>query len=277
MPRLIRKVAEGLGTSVADLQKVETGIDAIGDIAILRLPDVELPLKERIAEALLDNVSNLKCVFEQEGGIEGEFRLRKLHHLAGENRTETTHRENGCAYRVDVASCYFSPRLSTERMRIAEEVGGKEHVLNMFAGVGPFSILIARKCRARVVSCELNQKACEYHVENNKINHVERLVKVINADAADLPGLVGDEKFDRILMPLPSRASEFLPEALTLAAPGCTIHYYRQVLGRNQAEATLALKKELAGLLPPGSASFDVRRVREVGPRWLELAADILA
>lgn len=246
----------------------------VGDIAVLRLPEVEETLKRRLAEAMLDAIPSVKSVQEQEGGIEGEFRLRKLRHLAGENRTETVHKENGCSFRVDLSTCYYSPRLSTERLRVADQVAKAETVLNMFAGVGPFSIPIAKRSGASVLSCELNERACEFHLENNKLNHVERLVKVMNTDAADLPSALGEQRFDRILMPHPSRANEFLEDALALAASGATIHYYRQVLGRDLDEATSSLRKELEDLLP-GSTLYKVRKVREVGPRWLELAADI--
>ena len=168
--------------------------------------------QEEVAAAILKNVTSIKCVFEQRGGMEGEFRLRKLSHLGGEDRTVTTHRENGCAFKVDLAQCYYSPRLSTERLRIAEAVGGEESVLNMFAGVGPFSIPIAKKRKARVTSCELNEHACRFHVENNGLNKVDGLVDVVNADAMQLPTHSGQEVRQH-----PDAASfeanEFLPVA----------------------------------------------------------------
>jgi tRNA G37 N-methylase Trm5 len=98
-------------------------------------------------------------------------------------------------------------------------------------------------------------------------------VRVLNADAITLPRLTR-RRFDRILMPHPSRADRFLPTALALARRGSVIHYYRHVLGKDEDEAAGNMKTELGRLLP-GSASYDVRRVREVGPRWLEMAADI--
>ena len=178
-------------------------------------------------------MKSARCVFEQEGGIEGDFRLRKLRHLAGEDRTMTVHRENGCSFRVDVAKCYFSPRLATERMRIAEEAAEGESVLNMFAGVGPFSVLLAKRKKARVLSCELNRFACELHEENDRLNKVEKLVKVLNADARRLPRLTR-RRFDRILMPHPSQADRFLPAALQMARKGATSTTTGTSLGRTR-------------------------------------------
>ena len=271
MPRLIRAALERAG--VDDVGRGSTGVDVVGDIAIVRLEELRSREKKKVAEALLSELKNVRVVMEQEGGIEGEYRLRRLRHLAGEKRTLTVHRENGCALRVDVAKCYYSPRLSTERLRVADAVNRKERVLNMFAGVGPYSILIAKRAGARVDSCELNAVAAKLHRENVRLNKVESLVSVVNADAADLPEIL-DSKFDRILMPHPSGADRYLPSALKMAKSGALIHYYRHVLGEDESEGARRLREELSGLVPPGTR-FTLRKVREVGPRWLEMAADI--
>ena len=185
----------------------------------------------------------------------------------------TVHRENGCSFKVDVATCYFSPRLSTERLRIADRARARESVLNMFAGVGPFSVVLAKKKKARVLSIELNPAACELHEENDRLNKVQQLVKVVNADALEAPRLTR-RRFDRVLMPHPSQSDRFLATALRMAKKGGTVHYYRHVLGADEAEAEAGLRKELEPLLPAG-AEYGVRRVREVGPRWVEMAADV--
>ena len=273
MPRLIRAALERAG--VEDAGRVSSGVDVVGDVAIVRLGDFTASEKRRVAGALLEELKNLRVVMEQKGGIEGEYRLRTLRHLAGERRSMTVHRENGCSFRVDVAKCYFSPRLSTERLRIAEAVRSRERVLNMFAGVGPFSIPIAKVKGAKILSCELNEYAARLHSENDALNRVEGLIEVINADAAELPKIT-KRKFDRVLMPLPSDANRFLPTALALAKKGGTIHYYRHVLGEDEDEATAALREELRALLPQ-RAAFTTRRVREVGPRWVEMTAEIRA
>lgn len=245
----------------------------MGDIAIVRLPELSAAEKRRLARVLRKEVKNLKCVYEQEGGIEGEFRLRKLKHLVGEKRTLTLHRENGCVFRVDIARCYFSPRLSTERLAIAGQVTPRERVLNMFAGVGPFSIAIAKTAGATVTSCEINEYACDLHEENNRLNKVQDKVHVIRGDAAELPARE-ETRFDRVLMPHPSQADKFLPTALKMAKRGAVINYYRHVLGKSEDEASARLIEELSGLVPPRT-HVATRRVREVGPRWLEMAADL--
>ncbi|HEV2225523.1 MAG TPA: class I SAM-dependent methyltransferase family protein [Nitrososphaerales archaeon] len=271
MPRLIR--AALLRAGVDNPERVSSGVDVIGDIAIVRLEGFTQREKKKVGRTLMEEMKNVRAIFDQVGGIEGEHRLRKLNHLSGERRTLTTHRENGCVFRVDVAKCYFSPRLSTERLRIAELVGPKEKVLNMFAGVGPFSVPIAKLAGARVTSCEINEYAARLHGENNTLNKVDGLVSVFAMDADELPGR-SRAKYDRVLMPHPSQANKFLQTALSVARKGGVIHYYRHVVGRDEVEAKEALRAELLELLPTKSKCA-IRRVREIGPRWLEMAAEI--
>jgi tRNA (guanine37-N1)-methyltransferase len=271
MPRLIRQALEKAGITGTD--RISTGVDVVGEIAIVRLERFSQKEKKRIGEALLAGLSNVRSVYEQVGGIEGDLRLRKVRHLAGARKTLTVHRENGCNYRVDVARCFFSPRLSTERLRIASAVGRGEEVLNMFAGVGPFSIPIAKKAPTSVTSCEINPYACKLHRENNRLNKVENLVDVVQEDARSLPSIL-KTRYDRLIMPHPSQADEFLPIALELAKKRATIHYYRHVLGRTQEEAAENLAREISELVPRRT-KVAIRRVRAVGPRWSEMVADL--
>ena len=250
-----------------------TGVDVVGDIAIVRVPGLKPAERRRFGESIMKVSGKVSSVYEQVGGIEGELRLRKLRLIAGSRKTLTIHRENGCAFKVDVRKCYFSPRLATERLRVADDVGGDERVLNMFAGVGPYSIVIAKRKHARVTSCEFNAFAAKLHVENNFTNRVEALVEVFKADVSKWAAK-SRRKFDRVIMPHPSQTAKFLPLALSLAGRGAVIHYYTHVLGRDDREAADAVKAELGPKLT-GLAGFAVRKVREVGPRWVEMAADI--
>ncbi len=119
--------------------------DIIGDIAVTKVPQPSMVNYKDIAEAIMNRHTNVKAIYIQETAVNGEFRLRKLYHVAGEKRTRTVHKESGCLFNVDVDKCYFSHRLSHERLRVTGMVKPGETVVNMFAGVGCFSILIAKK------------------------------------------------------------------------------------------------------------------------------------
>jgi tRNA (guanine37-N1)-methyltransferase len=272
---LVKFLRDSLGGVLppAQLRALETGIDVIGDIAIVKLGDEGRDAGSAVGTAVMEAMKNVKAVFDQEGGLEGDFRLRRLRHLAGEDRTLTIHRENTLRFKVDVENCYFSPRLSTERARIAALVGDGELVLNMFAGVGPYSITIAKARKAKVYSNELNGTAYGLHVENNRLNKVESRVHMLNEDAMGLSQSL-DVRFDRVLMPHPSQSDRFLGTASSLLKKGGWIHYYRHVSGANLREAQATLEDELRGLVGTG-ATRNIRRVREIGPHYLELVADI--
>jgi tRNA (guanine37-N1)-methyltransferase len=254
---------------------LETGIDIIGDIAIVKLAGEAKASGPAVGRAIMASMKNVKAVFDQEGGLEGDFRLRRLRHLAGEERTLTMHRENMLRFMVDVEKCYFSPRLSTERARIADLVEDGEVVLNMFAGVGPYSITIAKRKRVEVYSNELNETAYRLHLENNRLNKVEQRMHMLNEDALGLSASMGI-KFDRILMPHPSQSDRFLAAARRLLKKNGWMHYYRHVSGADVEEAQRGLEVELRGILGEGVV-FGSRRVREIGPHYLELVADIQA
>jgi tRNA (guanine37-N1)-methyltransferase len=158
-------------------------------------------------------------VLGEAGPVSGEFRLREFVHLAGEERTFTVHRENGCAFEVDLAKAYFSPRLSGERSRVVSLVREGERVLDMFSGVGPFAIQVAKHRKVPVTAVELNPDAYRFLVRNVALNRVDRLVEPINEDARKVASS-RPKAYDRVIMNHPSASLDFLREALIAAREG---------------------------------------------------------
>ena len=206
--------------------------DVVGDIAILEI-DEELRHKEKeIAEALLRSQKNISAVVRKDGAHEGRFRLQRLKHLAGEKKKETMHKENNVRLLLNPEKVYFSARLATERKRIAELVEEGEHVLVMFSGCGPYLVVIAKNTPAKeVIGIEENPAAHEYAEENVKLNKLSNITlyqgdvrKVISSWLERPQGK--KTAFDRILMPLPKSAEEFLDTALAVAKKGTIIHMY---------------------------------------------------
>jgi tRNA (guanine37-N1)-methyltransferase len=156
--------------------------DMIGDIAII---DADDPDAERIADAILLMHRNIKTVLGALSPVQGEFRVRDLRVVAGEPKTETVHKEYGCRYEIDLARVYFTQRLATERKRIADQVGGGDVVVDMFAGAGPFSILAAKSARA-VVAIDKNPVATLYLERNARLNRISNM-RIICSDVADRP------------------------------------------------------------------------------------------
>ncbi|MBU4201795.1 MAG: class I SAM-dependent methyltransferase family protein, partial [Candidatus Altiarchaeota archaeon] len=190
-----------------ELELVPTSFDIIGDIAILEIPDELESKKKAIGEALLTTFKNIKTVAAKKTKVGTEYRTRELDIIAGEPRKETEHREHGCIYRLNVETCYFSPRLGSERLRVAKQCKPGERILVMFAGVGPYAVLIAKKSKPKeICAIELNPEAVRYMEENSRINKVN--IHAIQGDVKKETPKLGE--FDRILMPLPKDAGNFL-------------------------------------------------------------------
>ncbi|ASJ01727.1 tRNA (guanine(37)-N1)-methyltransferase Trm5b [Thermococcus gorgonarius] len=246
-----------------------SSFDIIGDIAIIELPEELMPYGRAIGEAILKVHRHIKAVFAKGSKVEGEYRVRELIHLAGEKRTETIHRENGIRLKLDVARVYFSPRLATERMRIFRKVKPGEVIFDMFAGVGPYSILLARKAKL-VFACDINPWAIRYLEENIRLNRVNNVVPILG----DVRKVAGKIKADRVIMNLPKFADRFLREAMMSVKSGGVVHYYgfspeEDLFSEHEAKIK-AVAKEL-GL----SVEFlDRRKVRPYAPRQFNIAID---
>jgi len=191
--------------------------EIVGGIAIMQEND------PAGAGRLLASRPSLHTVLFPETPVEGEYRTRRFAVLAGVPTTRTRVTEYGLRFDVDLSHAYFSARLSTERQRVLAAMEEGERVLDMFAGVGPFAVTLARKADL-VVAADLNPAAVHLLVENITLNRVNNVVPVL-ADAGHLPRY-GFRPFDRVIMNLPLAAPRFLPEAAALCRDGGTIHLY---------------------------------------------------
>jgi tRNA (guanine37-N1)-methyltransferase len=266
--------------SAEDVANVYNSYDVIGDIAILRLREASVKHRRAIARAVMSVHRNVKTVVAQLEPVQGIFRTRRLRHVAGEHKTVTTHFESGCALRVDVSSCYFSPRLSHERMRIARLVKNGEVAVNMFAGVGCFSILMSKFSEAsRVYSIDVNPAAFHYMQENVRLNGVYGKVIPILGDAKEIIVARLRHIADRVLMPLPEKALEYLPYSLlALKKTGGFVHYYDFEHSKKGLDAVEKVKLKVTERLAELDAVFSVvlgRVVRSTGPNWYQVVLDI--
>ncbi len=258
-----------------ELAYLSSAFDVIGDIAIIKIPDELLDKKELIAAQILKSMKNVRTVLRQVSDVQGEYRIRELSLVAGEEKYETIYKESGCLFKVNVKDVYFSPRLSTERERIAELVKDGEVILNMFAGIGTFSIIIAKKKKCLVESVDLNPNAIELAKESLKLNkHLRGIINPILMDAGKYAALNSDA-FDRVLMPLPERAKDFLPPAVEASRDGGIIHYYTHVPLHDFKDNSV-IESELSKMkLSKKLQLVSWRKVREVGPRYIQAVADL--
>lgn len=210
------------------LASIPHSLDIIGDIAIIEIPPELKTYETLIGTSVLKTHKNIKTVLAKAGAISGTYRIRELTFIAGENKTRTIHNEYGCQYHVDVAKAYFSPRLSHEHQRVASLVQDGEAIVDLFAGVGPFSVLIAKNNpKVKVYAVDINPEAVELLKTNVRVNRVENRVYPILGDARELAASKLYGVADRAIMNLPETAIDFVDASChTLKPSGGIIHFY---------------------------------------------------
>lgn len=216
---------------IKDLTKKENSLvprsfDVVGDILIFAEFPEELNKKQKIVgEWFIEQNKHIKVVLKKVKKYSGKYRTPVLRVIAGERRKKTRYIEHGCRFDLNVESTYFSPRLSTERKRIYQQVKKGESVLVMFSGIAPYPVIISRNSNVKeVYGVEINPFAHKYAEKNLLLNKIKN-VKLYNGDVMDvLPKI--KKKFDRILMPLPKGAEAFLGVALSKIKEKGIIHFY---------------------------------------------------
>jgi tRNA (guanine37-N1)-methyltransferase len=262
-----------------DISKLYSAFDIIGSIIIIKIPDSLNSKKQIIADTILKDLKPAKSVFAQTSAVQGDYRIRRLEHLAGDNSVITEYKEHGCRFKVDVTKTYFSPRLSTERMRVSKMITDNEIITNMFAGVGTYSILIAKNNKScKVYSIDSNPVANELALINAKLNKVQGQVIPICGDAREVIIRQLKGTSSRVLMPLPEKAKEFVHFAvMALKQNGGMVHYFAHVKAPSKKLAldNAALDIKYA-FVNHDYKIVSTRVVREVGPRLYQTVSDII-
>ncbi len=270
---MLKQAVAGILTE-AEAEELYGAFDQIGNIIILRVPDSLLPKRKIIGEVLLEKVKTAKSIYCQSSPVEGDYRIRKLELLAGDDKTETEYKEHGCRFKVDVEKAFFSPRLSTERERIAETIKDGETIINMFGGVGMFSIVAAKKKKCHVYNVDINPDAARLCSENILLNKLKGTVESIEGNAAKVIEEKLHDTGDRILMLLPERSDEFLESAIKAAKKKAVIHYYCHIRAEKKDQVSSLAPQHFLSVVNVKSEILGSKIVRPVGPRFYQAVVD---
>ena len=269
-PSLLALLSRSIPPELLDL--APRAFDIVGDIAIVELRPELWPYRRHVGSAIMALHKRVRLVLAKGGPVSGAFRLRPLTPIAGSGPTETAHREHGCVFWLDVARTYFSPRLSYEHARVASQVRRGEVVVDMFAGIGPFSILMARRAGSIVAyAIDINPVAIHYLARNVRANKVVGSVVPVLSDAGDAVEAALSGLADRVVMNLPEKAVEFVRSACEALKPeGGILHFYTFAGAPNpELEATRALVTSVEQAGRTVKRVLLARRVRAVAPfRW---------
>jgi len=266
-------------TSV-DSTKIYNSYDIVGDIAVIKTPLDDEENAKKAADAIMNLYHHrVKTVFMQTSAVHGDFRVRHLKFLAGENHTVTVYKEHGCLFKVDVERCYISPRLLFEHKRISALVTPGEVIVNMFSGVGCFSILMAKTPKTKVYSIDINPTAYAFMQENVRLNNVFDSVVPLLGDSKEIICSQLSSVADRVLMPLPELSLEYLPYALLSLKPsgGC-IHYFDFQHATKDEDPVETSCQKITKCLDDLGVTYNIgfsRVIRSIGPHWYQTVLDI--
>lgn len=259
--------------SEEEIEELKKSFDIIGDVVILEIPEDLETHKKEIGQAALQ-FTKRKTVYMKKSAVKGVTRVRELELLAGEDNPITIHKEHGTRLKLDVKNVYFSPRLATERKRVQEATKDGEEILDMFAGIGPFPIVIAHEKNVNITAVDINEHAINYLNENIKLNKLKgnAHITAICGDTNEVAeNELKDKKFDRLIMNLPGLAPEFLDLAVSLCKDGGVIHYYEFSDGFSQGigRAQIACEKQNKEV-----EIINTRKVKSSSPGMWHVAID---
>ena len=240
--RFPRSITELLKDKLSEeeIEELKKSFDIIGDVVIVEIPEDLEAHKKEIGQATLQ-FTKRKTVYMKKSAVKGVTRVRELELIAGEDNPITIHKEHGTRLKLDVKNVYFSPRLATERKRVQETTQDGEEILDMFAGIGPFPIVIAHEKNVNITAVDINEYA------------------------------IKGKKFDRLIMNLPGLAPEFLDLAVSLCKDGGVIHYYEFSDGFSQGieRAQIACEKQNKEV-----EILNTRKVKSSSPGMWHVAID---
>jgi tRNA (guanine37-N1)-methyltransferase len=244
--------------------------DVVGQVIIIKLAEELVPFSEEIGRAMIDAYKGVETVALDEG-VRGEFRIRKLRVICGKESLETVHRAHGVRLEVDLSKCYFSPRISTETWRIAQQVEEDEIVVDMFCGVGPFALTIAKHAKpARVYAIDSNPHAIRYLERNIARNKVLNVKAILGDSRAAIERI---ERASRVIIDLPRSSMDYFAPAVRAIEKGF-VHYYEMLEGTGVKDRIEDLGA-IAGDEGKSIRLAGTRRVRTFSPSEAHFAFDL--
>ncbi|MFW9988194.1 MAG: class I SAM-dependent methyltransferase family protein, partial [Candidatus Odinarchaeota archaeon] len=225
------------GLSIEELSLLPRGFQTLGKSIILKINPSLKEREKEIGDTCLKLFPNIKSIFINRGKIVGTFREpEKIECIAGENNPIVKHKEHEIIYQFDLTKIMFSKGNLNERKYLATLVKNGEVIVDMFAGIGYFSLPIAKHSNAeKIYSIELNLESYKYLEENIKLNHLEKKILPINGDCNVEVIKLSESgiRADRIIMGVFPAPKDYIKEALSLVKDEGTMVHYEGVVEKD--------------------------------------------
>ncbi|MHA1975948.1 MAG: class I SAM-dependent methyltransferase [Candidatus Hodarchaeales archaeon] len=249
--------------------------DQIGEIGLLRLDSetTSRVFRQKVANEILNYYPKINAVMNKLDITEGIKRVYPIEYLAGERIYESWHKEYGVLIKIDLKHAYFNPRLAEEHRRLSLEVAYGERILDLFTGVGPFSLHCTKQQECEVVAVDINPFAIKSLQASIMRNKLKGKVIPILGDAGKLFSV--KRYFDRIIINLPNQSINYLVYASKLAKNGGIINFYQFIEKNDRPQQLLStlISEKLKDFC---EYEILVNRVgREVSPSKIQLNVDL--
>ncbi len=265
--------------SEEELSLLPRGFQSIGKVMIIKLDQKLLERKELIGKTCLELIPHMKSVYLNLGKIKGKYREpENIELIAGENNPIVEHKEHGVRYRFDLTKIMFSKGNINERKLLAKMVKDGEIIVDMFAGIGYFSLPIAKNSNPdRIYSIELNPVSYEFLVENIKLNHLEEIIIPILGDCNEEVLSLSKKgiKADRIIMGVFPAPKNFIKNALTLTKDDGSVYHYEGVVDKEKVMDLFDEFNQVAEENKYSCKLISHRLVKSYGPNLYHIVLDI--
>ncbi len=255
------------------------GFQTIGKSIILKLNPRLIEKKKLISELYLKLLPKVRSVFINSGRIVGNFREpEKIEFIAGENNPIVEHKEHGIKYKFDITKIMFSKGNLNERKFLTTLVKEGETVVDMFAGIGYFSLPIGKHSQPeKIYSIEHNPESYKYLVENIKINHLTEKIIPIKGDCREevLKLSKSGIRADHVIMGVFPAPKDFIKEALSLTKSKGTIFHYEGIAEKEKHGSLFEEFAKIAKKENYNSKLKSYRFVKSYGPNLYHVVLDI--
>lgn len=267
------QLSDVLGKKLSEkqLDVLPRGYSGVGEVMVLRLKPELVADRKAIGAAALKLLPQFRTVV-LEKGINGTTRKPRMEVLAGKKSLETIHREHGCAFKLDLGKVMWSAGNKGERARLANMVKPNEKVVDMFAGIGYWTLPVAKKAK-QVTAMDVNPTALAFLRENLKLNRLSHKVTVMKGDCRNFSDELAGTA-DRVISGWLDDSLVFFPSALKMAKKGAIIHYH-EALPIDQVEARTEELKDVAAAYGRTLKVLDIQHVKSMSPSKQHLVFDL--